>query len=197
MYPMTKNLGEKNSSVEKSKFSLPPSLCLKGGPLEKEIKEKRLFLAAGSQIMGDVSFGEDVSIWFNAVVRADLLSISLGDSTNVQDGVILHVSNDLGCKIGSFVTIGHGAVVHAATLEEGVLVGMKSVVLDGAVIGRGSIIAAGAVIRKGEKVEPFSLMAGVPAKKIRTLPQENFEENLNWAKKYVLLKDAYLKNNLK
>lgn len=176
------------------KFLLPEHLSLKSGPAEKEIREKRLFLAPGSQVMGDISFGDDVSIWFNAVVRADLSRISLGSSTNIQDGAILHVANDFECKIGSLVTVGHGAIIHAATIEKGVLIGMKSVILDDALIGEGSIIAAGAVIRRGEMVDPFSLMAGVPARKIRSLSHENLEENINLAKKYVLLKDAYLKN---
>lgn len=180
-----------NDEKAKTPFSLPPHLNVKTNLTSQILAEKKIWLA-NAVVTGDVRLGEDVSVWYNAVVRGDVNYIAIGNRSNIQDGAILHVTNSAPCIIGQEVTIGHGAMVHAARVSHSVLIGMGSIVLSGAVIKEGSVIAAGALIREKEIVEPFSLMAGVPAKKIRTLPEKTMEENRGWANKYVLLKNKYL-----
>ena len=135
--------------------------------------------------MGDVTIGERSSIWYNAVLRGDVNSISVGSDTNIQDAAVVHVakSNPAGVAlptlIGDKVTVGHGATVHAATLESGCFVGMGAVVLDGAVVKSGAVVAAGAVVAPGAVVPSGEVWGGAPAKKIRaTAPGEAaFVEN--------------------
>lgn len=143
------------------------------------------FIARGAQVIGDVRIQAEASIWYNCVLRGDINSIHIGERTNIQDGCIVHLENDLPCVVGNDVTVGHGAILHGCTIEDGCLIGMGAIILSGAVIGKGSIIAAGAVVKENTVVEPFSLMAGVPARLIRTLPEETYSENLQWAAKYV------------
>jgi carbonic anhydrase/acetyltransferase-like protein (isoleucine patch superfamily) len=145
------------------------------------------FLAPGAQVVGDVRLAEGASVWYNAVLRGDINYVSVGEYSNIQDGTIMHVENDRPCIVQDRVTVGHGVILHACTVETGCLIGMGAIVLSGAVIGRGSVIAAGAVIKEGTVVEPFSLMAGVPARFVRTLGEDNLERNLKWAAKYAEL----------
>lgn len=138
-----------------------------------------VFLAPGSRVIGDVHLGEGVSVWFNAVIRGDINRVTVGAGSNVQDNAVLHVvsavpgrpEGDGGLHIGCAVTIGHGAVVHACTLGNRVLVGMNATVLDGVNVGDGSIIAAGAVVTPGTVIPPGSLAAGIPARVIRRLDE--------------------------
>ena len=127
------------------------------------------FVAPQVFLSGDVRIGKYASVWPGVVARGDVNYISIGECTNVQDWVCLHVADDDPCIIGDYVTIGHSAVVHACTIEDHVLIGMHATILDGAVIGRGSIVAAGAVVLGGTKIPPNSLVAGVPAKVVRTI----------------------------
>lgn len=143
-----------------------------------------VFIARGARVMGDVRVAANASIWYNSVVRGDINYISIGERTNIQDGSIIHLENDLPCEIANDVTVGHGAVLHGCLIEEGCLIGMRATILSGAVIKRGSVIAAGAVVKEREIVEPYSLMAGVPARLIRQLGPETFDKNLRWAAKY-------------
>ncbi len=127
-----------------------------------------VFLAEGSCVIGDVAIGEGSSVWFNTVIRGDVCPIRIGCRTSVQDNAALHVTHDTGpLSIGSDVTIGHGAVLHACTVMDHVLVGMGAVLLDDVVIEPFSIVAAGAVVRQGFRVPSGMLAAGVPAKIIR------------------------------
>ena len=143
-----------------------------------------VFIAHGARVIGDVRMATGSSVWYNAVLRGDINYIEIGASSNIQDGCIVHLENALACVVADRVTVGHGAILHGCTIEAGCLIGMGATILSGAVIGRGSVIAAGAVIRENERVAPLSLMAGVPAKKIRDLGEETFEKNLQWAEKY-------------
>jgi len=145
------------------------------------------FIASGAQVLGDVRLMAEASVWYNSVLRGDINYISIGERTNIQDGCIVHLENDLPCIVGNDVTVGHGAILHGCEIEDGCLIGMGAIVLSGAVIKRGSVIAAGAVVLEGTIVEPFSLMVGVPAKFIRTLPDETYHTNLKWAAKYAQL----------
>ena len=130
------------------------------------------FVADGARVIGSVSIGERASIWYNAVVRADMDAISIGAFSNVQDNVSVHVDSGHGTVIGEYVSIGHNAVVHGCRVEDGALIGMGSVVLPGAVIGAGSLVAGGAVVLEGTVIPPRSLVAGVPAKVRRDLTDD-------------------------
>lgn len=131
-----------------------------------------VFLAEGSLVIGDVQIGANSSVWFNAVVRGDVCPIRIGEKTSVQDNVTLHVTHDTGpLTIGSNVTIGHGAVLHACTVEDNVLIGMGAILLDHCVIEPWSVVAAGAVVRQGFRVPSGMLVAGVPAKVMRPVTE--------------------------
>ncbi|MDN3494462.1 gamma carbonic anhydrase family protein [Planococcus sp. APC 4015] len=127
------------------------------------------FVAAGGRLVGAVSLAEGASVWYNAVLRADSDTITVGAGSNLQDNVSVHVDRGSPVVIGADVSVGHNAVVHGCTIEDGCLIGMGSVVLSGAVIGAGSLVAAGAVVLEGTVVPPGSLVAGVPAKVRREL----------------------------
>jgi carbonic anhydrase/acetyltransferase-like protein (isoleucine patch superfamily) len=142
------------------------------------------FLAAGAQIQGDVRLASGASVWYNCVLRGDLSYISIGENTNIQDGCVLHVEASLPCHVADHVTVGHGAILHGCTVESGCLIGMGAIILNGAVIGKGSIIAAGALVREQAVIEPFSLVVGVPARCIRRLPPETYDEHVAGALKY-------------
>jgi carbonic anhydrase/acetyltransferase-like protein (isoleucine patch superfamily) len=126
--------------------------------------QRPTFLAPNAVLIGDVRCGPGSSVWFGAVLRADINHIIIGERTNVQDNCVLHVSRRLPCILGNDVSVGHAAVCHACTVGDGSLVGMGAQVLDGAVIGAGAIIAAGAVVPEGMVVPPAMIAAGVPAR---------------------------------
>lgn len=132
-----------------------------------------VFLAAGARVIGDVELAENVSIWFNAVVRGDVERVRIGKGTNIQDNATIHVTHFANpTMIGEGVTVGHGAVLHGCTVRDRALIGMKAVVLDRAVIGEESLVAAGSVVLGGTVVPPGVLVAGIPAKVIRPLRED-------------------------
>jgi len=141
---------------------------------------KNMFIAPNATIVGDVIMGDDCSVWFNAVVRGDVNSIRIGNKVNIQDGALIHCTY-LKAKtvIGSNVSIGHHAIVHGCTIQDNVLIGMGSIIMDGADIGSNSIIAAGAVVLENTKVEQGAIYAGVPATKIKDIPQELIQGEIN------------------
>ncbi len=151
------------------------------------------FIAPGAQIIGAVTIEEGASIWFNAVLRADINEIKIGKRSNIQDGSVLHVENDVPCIIGNDVVVGHAAVVHACTIKDGCLIGMGSTVLNRARIGAGSLVAAGAVVLEKSIIPPGSLVAGVPAKVIRPLKESEIKGIREWAEKYRRLAEVYKK----
>ena len=139
----------------------------------KEFKGKKpqigenVFVAENAALIGDVTVGNDCSIWYGAVLRGDVGSITLGDRVNVQECAVLHSTTDVSVvKIGNDVTVGHNAIVHGAVIGDNVLVGMGAVVLDNAVVPSGTVIAAGAVVLANSVLEP-GIYAGVPAKKVK------------------------------
>lgn len=135
------------------------------------------FLAENSTIVGDVKIGNDCSFWFNSVVRGDVNSIRIGNKVNIQDGAILHCSFEKSkINIGNNVSIGHNVIVHGATIHDNVLVGMGAIIMDHAVIGENSIIAAGSLILENTIVDPGSIYGGVPAKKIKSIEQDQTKE---------------------
>lgn len=136
-----------------------------------------VFLAAGARVIGDVELAENVSVWFNTVIRGDVERIRIGRDTNIQDNATIHVTNfsNPTC-VGESVTIGHGAVLHGCTVKDGALIGMNAVVLDRAVIGEESLVAAGSVVLGGTIVPARMLVAGIPAKVMRPLKEKEIEE---------------------
>ncbi len=130
------------------------------------------FVAAGARVIGDVTLSAGSSVWYNAVVRGDSASIVLGEGSNLQDNVSVHVDADAGVVIGANVSVGHNAVVHGCTIGDASLIGMGAVVLSGAVIGSGVLVAGGALVLGGTVVPDGVLVAGVPAKVRRELTQE-------------------------
>lgn len=122
------------------------------------------FIHESATVLGNVSLGERSSVWPGAVLRGDTDRIEIGDDSNVQDGAVLHSDENIPCLIGKRVTIGHGAVVHGAIVEDGALIGIGAIVLNGARIGAGSLIGAGAVVAEGAVIPPHSLVLGVPGK---------------------------------
>jgi carbonic anhydrase/acetyltransferase-like protein (isoleucine patch superfamily) len=144
-----------------------------------------VYVAPGVQLIGDIEAAENVSIWFNTVIRADNAKVTIGKGSNIQDGSILHVDPTFPLVIGEHVTVGHGVILHGCTVEDGALIGMGSTVLNGAVIGAGAIVGAGALVPEGMRVPPGTLAVGVPAKVIRELTPENIERAKRGAHSYV------------
>jgi carbonic anhydrase/acetyltransferase-like protein (isoleucine patch superfamily) len=136
-----------------------------------------VFIAENATVVGDVTTGDDCSIWFQAVVRGDVHYIRMGNKVNVQDGAILHCTYQKApLNIGNNVSIGHRAIVHGCTVHDNVLIGMGAIVMDHAVIGENSIIAAGAIVLENTIVEPGSIYAGVPAKRVKDVDKTKFKD---------------------
>lgn len=139
------------------------------------------FVADTAVIVGDVTIGRDSSIWFNAVLRGDVNTITIGDRTNIQDGAVIHTLYDGSphpsqTHIGNDVSVGHNAIIHGGIIGDNCLIGMGAIILDNAEIPSGCIIAAGALVLSNAKLEPDSLYAGIPARKIRTVTPEQREQ---------------------
>ena len=146
---------------------------------------RQTYLAPGAHVVGDVTLGENVGIWYNAVVRGDTGSIFIDDNSNVQDNSTLHTDEGHSINIGKGVSIGHNAVVHGCTVGDNTVVGMGSIILSGAVVGKNCIIGAGALVT-GKMVIPDNSMAfGNPAKVVRQLTAEEVEDNRHNAQHYV------------
>ncbi|MEM6971977.1 MAG: gamma carbonic anhydrase family protein [Pseudomonadota bacterium] len=131
--------------------------------------EGRFYVAPGAHLIGDVRLGEMVSVWFNAVLRADSEPITIGDGSNVQDGCVFHVDPGFPLTLGEDVTVGHGAILHGCTIGDGALIGMGATVLNGAVVGVGALIGAGALVTEGKTIPDGAVVMGQPGKVIRTL----------------------------
>ena len=146
---------------------------------------KKIFLAPGAHIVGNVSLGENVGIWYNAVVRADMESITIGNNTNIQDNCTLHTGNGFPIVVGEGVTIGHNAIVHGCHIGDNTVIGMGSILLNGAKVGRNCIIGAGSLVTKNTVIPDGSLVMGSPAKIKRNLTWEEKLGNLENSKEYV------------
>lgn len=150
---------------------------------------KECYFSENAAIVGEVTMGDECSVWFNAVVRGDVAPITIGDRTNVQDGSCIHVTHDTGpTHIGSDVTIGHNVTVHACTIHDGALIGMGSTLLDGCEIGEGAVVAAGALVLQNVKVGAHEIWGGVPAKYIKpTRPglTDNAKHYVEYSKEYL------------
>lgn len=154
---------------------------------------KNCFLADNAVVVGDVIMGDDCTVWFNAVVRGDVNYIRIGNKVNIQDGAVIHCTYKKAfTTIGNNVSIGHCAIVHGCTLEDNVVVGMGAIVMDHAVVEKNSLIAAGSVVLENTRVESGSIYAGVPAKKVKELSPEHFEQiNMRIANNYLMYAEWY------
>jgi carbonic anhydrase/acetyltransferase-like protein (isoleucine patch superfamily) len=152
------------------------------------------FLAPGAVVVGDVTIGAESSVWFGAVLRGDADAIRIGRRTNVQDLCVLHADEGFPCTLGDGVTLGHAAIVHGATVEDDVLIGMRAVVMNGARIGIGSLIAVGALVTEGMVIPPGSLVMGLPGKVVRELGDRDRERIRHAAEHYVEMARRYREN---
>lgn len=150
------------------------------------------FVAPSAILVGDVRLGDEASIWFNSVVRADINFIDIGAQTNIQDGCVLHVTGNLPLKIGRRVTVGHNAVLHAATIGSDCLIAMGAIILDGAIIEDECIVAAGALIAPGSKIPKGSLVMGSPGRVVRHLTELDYSRIKHGWQNYVGYSAEYL-----
>jgi len=154
---------------------------------------QRVFVASSASLIGDVRLGDDVSVWYGAVLRGDLREITVGARSNIQDNVVIHVDEpEFPVIVAEDVTVGHAAVLHGCTVERGALIGMQATVLNGAVVGEEAVVAAGALVSPGMAVPPRTLVAGVPAKVRREIGQEELEHVRRGIRSYLEVKTRYL-----
>lgn len=146
---------------------------------------ENVFLAPGAVVSGDVTLGEDVNVWFHAVIRAESGSVSIGGGTNVQDGCVIHVDQGADVSIGNQVTIGHNATIHGCTIGDNTLVGMGAIIMNHAVIGKNCIVAAGALVTQNTVIPDNSLVVGNPARRKRAVTEEEISHNQQNAALYV------------
>jgi len=164
--------------------------------LEKYISEEPLygpdvFVAPTAVVVGDVQLDEGASLWYGGVLRGDINSIKIGKYSNLQDGVIGHLADDYPLVVGQYVTVGHGAVIHACEIGDECLIGMNATILDGAKIGKQSIVAANSLVPAGMEVPEGSLVAGVPAQIKKELSKNEREKLKGWAEKYLMVAKAH------
>lgn len=143
-----------------------------------------VFIAPGAKLIGNVKLGDNVSIWYNVVARADIAGITIGDNTNIQDNSTLHCDYDIPLEIGANVTVGHSSILHGCHIENNCLIGMGATILNNAHIGSGSIIGAGALIPEGKQIPPNSLVMGMPGEVVRETTREERENMEEWAQEY-------------
>ena len=153
--------------------------------MQKPTIDSSVFVAPGAVILGDVTIEKNCSIWYNSTIRCIEAPILIGEGSNVQDNAVIHVSHNQPVTIGSYVTIGHGAIIHGCTIEDSTLVGMGAIILNGAKIGKNCIIAAGALIPQNKVIPDNSLVMGSPGKIIRQVTEEEIIKNRQNAEEYI------------
>jgi carbonic anhydrase/acetyltransferase-like protein (isoleucine patch superfamily) len=154
-------------------------------------------LFPGAALVGDVRLGDDVSIWYGAVLRGDLAPVSVGRGSNIQDGSVLHVGDHSPCVVGEETVVGHRVMLHGCRVEDGCIIGMQATVLDDVVVGAGSVVGAAALVTQGTVIPPRSLVLGSPARVVRKLGEEDEAFHRALAAKYVRLKENYLRDALR
>lgn len=145
------------------------------------------FIAENATIVGEVLLGNDCSVWFNAVIRGDVNSIIIGNKTNIQDGAVIHCTYQRAATIiGNNVSIGHNAIVHGCTIADNVLIGMGAIVMDNAVVQPHCLVAAGAIVLENSICETGYIYAGIPAKKVKAVSEEQIAHMARTADNYVM-----------
>lgn len=157
---------------------------------------KKIFIAPGAHVLGDVLLGENTGIWYNAVIRGDTDTITIGDNSNVQDNATIHTDAGFQVHIGKGVTIGHNAIVHGCSVGDNTVIGMGSIILSGAVIGKNCIVGAGSLVTGKMQIPDNSLAFGNPAKVIRPVTADEIADNQENAAHYVNLMKETLSANL-
>lgn len=157
---------------------------------KKPVIGERVFLAEGARLIGDVEIGDDSSVFYNSVIRADLAEIRIVKRTNIQDNVTIHLSTDVGVHVGNNVTVGHNAVLHACTIEDNVLVGMGAIVMDGSRIRKNSVVAAGSLVPQNKEYPEGSLIVGSPARVARQLTDDEIRKFNEGVEHYIEIKEA-------
>ncbi|WP_127530735.1 gamma carbonic anhydrase family protein [Paenibacillus kobensis] len=152
---------------------------------------KEVYVAEGAKIIGDVSLGDEASVWFNAVMRGDLAPIRIGARTNIQDGVIGHVNANQPLILEDEVSVGHGAIVHGCRIGKGTLIGMGAIVLNGADIGEYALVGAGSIVTENKKIPPYTLSLGSPAKVVRELTEDDLQRMRKTMESYVVKGKEY------
>ena len=153
-----------------------------------------VYISESAAVIGDVILGNEVNIWFGAVLRGDMHYIKVGSRSNIQDNAVVHVTTAVSpTTIGLNVTVGHGAIIHGCTIEDNCMIGMGSVVMDDAVVGEGSLIGAGALVPPNMKIPPKSLVVGMPGKIVREVSDEEFQMIIDRPQEYIDLAAQYLK----
>jgi len=150
-----------------------------------------VFVAEGAKVIGEVTVGKDSTIWYNAVLRGDLAPIMIGDRCNIQDGVIGHVNTDQPLIVQSEVSVGHGAIIHGATIGQGTLIGMGAIVLNGAEIGEYALVGAGSLVTENTKIPPYTLSLGTPARVVRELTEDDLLRMKRTMESYVVKGKEY------
>jgi len=145
----------------------------------------------GANVIGDVTLSDNVGVWYNCTLRGDMAPITILENTNIQDHTVIHTAVDFPTHIGKNVTVGHRAIIHAATVEDEALIGMGSIILDGAHVGKNALVAAGTVVPPGKKVPERTLVMGNPMKIIKELSDEAIEDILKNKDHYVKLLSDY------
>ena len=153
---------------------------------------ENVYIAPGVFLIGTVVIGDESSVFFNSVLRADINDIRIGTRTNIQDNCTLHVASDKPVIVGNDVTVGHNVVIHACEIGDNVTIGMSTTIMNGAVIGKNSIVAAGSLVTRNKVFPEGSLILGNPAKLVRPLTADEIEGNRKMAIKYSGVKDTYL-----
>ncbi|MFO7264785.1 MAG: gamma carbonic anhydrase family protein [Limnochordales bacterium] len=153
---------------------------------------QRVFVAEGACVIGDVHLADGVSVWFGAVLRGDIEPIRIGEDSNVQDCAVIHTDEGFPVEIGRRVTIGHGAIIHGARIEDEALIGMGATLLSGSTVGRGAVVAAGALVPEGVTIPPGVLAMGVPARVVRELTDEERARVSRGADNYCRRRDQYI-----
>ena len=154
---------------------------------------KNVYISETAMVIGDVTLGDEVNIWFGAVLRGDMHYIKIGNRTNIQDNSVVHVTTGVSpTNIGNGVTVGHGAIIHGCTIEDDCLIGMGAIIMDDAVIGTGSLIGAGALIPPNMIIPPNSLVVGSPGKVVREVKDVEKEMILERPQEYIDLAAIYL-----
>ena len=156
---------------------------------KKPVLGEHVFIAEGAKVIGDVEIGDDSSVFYNTVIRADLAEIRIGKRTNIQDTATIHLSTGVGVHVGDDVTVGHNAILHACDVDDHVLIGMGAILMDGVHIKSDSVVAAGAVVTQNKEFPERSLIVGAPAHVVRELTEDEIRKFHENAEHYLVIKE--------